>query len=168
MAVVRTGVVCLLDHILLVLKLDHHTNGTKDLLADDLHVRLDVCEDGGLDKVALFTVSVSTKVNGRAFLFAGFDVAHDTLVLNVGHLRALVSLSAEWVADANGSSLGGEALKEFVVDAGLDKDTRSSAACLAVVPAGRQSQARCIGLDRMQLTRDHEQPSSLPDPDLRH
>jgi hypothetical protein len=144
--IIRTRVICLPDHVLLVLEFDHDTYRTENLLTDDLHVRLDICEDGGFDEVTLLSVSVSTKVNSRAFLFARVDVSHDSLVLNVGYLRTLVNLGAEWVSNTDFGGLGREALEELVVDARLDKDTGASTACLAVVPAGEKGQRQCIGL----------------------
>lgn len=55
--------------------------------------------------------------------------------LQLRDLGTLVSVLTEWVADLERLSLLGEPLEELVVDTLLNEDTRSSAACLAVVPA---------------------------------
>lgn len=72
-------IISLLEHILLILKLNHHPNRAKDLLLHDLHGRLGVGEDGRLDPVAFFAVAGAAEVNGGAFGFAGVDVGHDAL-----------------------------------------------------------------------------------------
>lgn len=49
------------------------------LLLHDLHVRLDVSEDSGLDLVAFFAVAGTADVDGGAFGLAGVGVGHDEL-----------------------------------------------------------------------------------------
>lgn len=131
----RTRVIRLPDHVLFILELDHDTDRPEDLFLYNLHFRLDVREDGGLNEVALLAMSLASVVDGGAVLLAGLDVAHDTLVLDVRDLGSLVNVAAEGVTHADRSRLLSEALEEFVVDARLDEDTGSSAARLTVVPA---------------------------------
>lgn len=50
-------------------------DGTEDFFLHDLHVFGDVAEDGGLDEVARFAVAGAARFDGRAFFFAGVDVA---------------------------------------------------------------------------------------------
>ena len=73
------GVVRLVDDVVLVLELDDDTDGAEDLLLDNLHVRLDVGEDGRLDEVALGADTGTAVVERRALLLARLDVAHDAL-----------------------------------------------------------------------------------------
>ena len=73
------GVVRELDDLLLGLELDDHRDGAEDLLAHDLHVRLGVREDRGLDEVAGVASLGATDLEGRALLLAGLDVAENTL-----------------------------------------------------------------------------------------
>jgi len=119
----------------LILKLDDYTNRTKDFLLHDLHVRLDVREDGWVDEVTFRAEAITTSVDSGAFLSTRIDITHDAIVLDLGHLRSLIGVSTEGVSDLDGTSFLGELLQELVVDSGLDEDTRTSAACLAVVPA---------------------------------
>lgn len=63
----------------LVLELDNNPNGTEDLLLHDLHVRLGIGKDGGVDEVSLVSVTVTTKGDSGAVCLAGVDVRHDAL-----------------------------------------------------------------------------------------
>lgn len=72
-------IISLLQHVLLVLKLDYHADGPEDLFLDDLHVRLGVGEDGGFDPEPFFAVAGAAEVDGCAFGFAGVDVGYDAL-----------------------------------------------------------------------------------------
>ena len=72
-------VVRLPQHVLLVLKLDHHAHRPENLLLDDPHVGARVREDRRLDPVSLRSVPFASEVHLCALLFAGVDVAHDAL-----------------------------------------------------------------------------------------
>ena len=72
-------IVGLSDDVFFVMELDDNTDGSENLLPDNLHVGLGVGEDGGLDKVTLIPEPGSSKVDGRALLLARVDVSHDTL-----------------------------------------------------------------------------------------
>lgn len=80
-------------------------------------------------------MSLATVVDGRTLLLARLDVGHNAVVLLLRDLGTLVDTLVEGVANLDVLGPLGEALKEFVVDAGLDEDTRAGAACLTVVPA---------------------------------
>jgi len=136
----------------LILKLDDHTNRTKDFLLHDLHVRLDVREDGWVDEVTFRAEAIATSVDSGAFLSTRIDITHDTVVLDLRHLRSLIGVSTEGVSDLDGTSFLGELLQELVVDSGLDEDTRTSAACLAVVPAKPLSVSARTESDRKEQT----------------
>lgn len=127
------GVVSELDDILLILELGDGTDGAEDLLLHDLHVGLDVGEDGGLDEVTLVAETLTTRLDGGTFVLAGLDVAHDTVVLELRNLRTLEGLLVEGVANLVLLSALLEGLEELVVDGLLDKDTGTGAAALAVV-----------------------------------
>jgi hypothetical protein len=73
------AVVCLAQHVFLVLKLDDHANWPEDLLLDDAHVWPRVGKDGWLDPVALRAMSLASKVNLGALLLSRIDITHDAL-----------------------------------------------------------------------------------------
>lgn len=127
------GVVAELDNLIFGGELGDSADRAEDLLPHDLHVRLDVGEDGGLDEVALVTVALAANLDSSTLLLTGLDVAHDAVILKLADLGALEGLVVEGVTDL---VLGGallEGLDELVVDTLLDVDTRTGAASLAVV-----------------------------------
>ena len=73
------GVVCLAQHIFLVLKLNDDANWPEDLLLDDAHVWSRVGKDGWLNPVALRAMSLASKVNLGTLFLSRIDVTHDTL-----------------------------------------------------------------------------------------
>lgn len=121
------------NDLLLVLELGQGGDGTEDLLTHDLHVGLDVLENGGLDEVALVTVALTTCQDGGTLILADLDVFHDAVELQLADLRTLEGLLVEGVADVVGIGTGLEGLDELVVYALLDVDTGTGAAGLAVV-----------------------------------
>lgn len=127
------GVVGGLDDLLLSLELGDDDDGAEDLLLDDLHVGLDVGEDGGLDEVAGLAVADTTGEDVGTLLLAALNVVHDAVVLGLRDLGALEGSGVEGVTDSDLLRDGLELLDELVVDALLDVDTRTSAAGLAVV-----------------------------------
>lgn len=127
------GVVTDPDGILFGLELLDANNGSEDLLLDNLHVRGDVSEDGGLDVVALVTVALTTDQEVRTVLLTLIDEAHDPVELRLGDLGTLESVLVEGVADLVGRRPLLEALNKLVVDALLNEETRTGTAALAVV-----------------------------------
>ena len=95
------GVVRLADNIFLVLEFDDNTDGAEDLLLDNLHIRLGIGENSGLngsegrmspnaaqrgskrraclDKVTLVSETAPTNVNLCTLLLARINVRHDPL-----------------------------------------------------------------------------------------
>ena len=67
------------DNVLVVFELDDDTDGAEDLLLDNLHLRLDVGENRGLDEVAFVSVTLTAEVDSRALLPAVINVTHDAL-----------------------------------------------------------------------------------------
>lgn len=135
----------------LVLELGDNNDGTEDLLLDNAHVGLDICEsgeevsatslkvgdagertseDGRLDEVSLGSVTSSTLVNGGSLLLARLDVLRDAVELELRGLGALEGVGGEGVSNLDRLDLFGELGEESVVDALLDVDTRSGAAAL--------------------------------------
>ena len=127
------GVVGKANDLLLILELGDGADGAEDLLLHDLHVGLDISEDGGLDEVTLVAVALTTSDNGGTLLLTGVDVAHDTVVLELRDLRTLEGLLVEGVANLVLLSSLLEGSEELVVDTLLDVDTGTSAAALTVV-----------------------------------
>lgn len=127
------GVVAKLDNLLLGGELGDSANGAENLLTHDLHVGLDVGEDGGLDEVALVAVALATDLDSSTLLLTGLDVAHDAVILKLADLGTLEGLVVEGVADLVLGSALLEGLNELVVDTLLNVDTRTGAAGLAVV-----------------------------------
>ena len=127
------GLVAGLDNLLLGLEFADGADGAEDLFLHDLHVLADIGEDGRLDEVALVAVTVSAGLDLGASLFAGLDIVHDPVKLELADLRTLECVGLEWVTDDVLRRSFLEGLDEIVVDAGLDVDTRAGAAALAVV-----------------------------------
>ena len=69
------GVVADLDDLLLGLELADGADRAEDLLLHNLHVVLDVGEDGGLDEVSLVTLALATSLDGSTLVLTGLDVA---------------------------------------------------------------------------------------------
>ena len=147
------AVVCLAQHVFLVLKLDDHANWSEDLFLDDAHVWPRVGKNGWLNPVAFRAMSLASKVNLSALLLARIDITHDTLhfpsvnvmtreqrkanvKLDLGDLGTLVRITSERVSELERLRLNSEALQKLIIDARLDKDTRAGAATLPVVKAG--------------------------------
>lgn len=57
------------------------------------------------------------------------------IVLDLGYLGALVRIVCERVSDSDGPSLLSEKTKKILINALLNKDTGTSTACLALIPA---------------------------------
>lgn len=72
-------VVRLPNDVFFVVELHYNADGTKDLLTHDLHVRVRVREDRGLDEVALSPEALTTKMQCCSILDTRVNVAHDTL-----------------------------------------------------------------------------------------
>lgn len=170
-------VVRLVDNVVLVFEFSDGDDGPEDLFLDDLHLGLDVGEDGGLDEVAFVAVALATKGDGRTLGFAGLDVAHNALQwryliweilrmgkrtyveLDLGDLRSLEGLALERVSDLELRDMRRKLLNELVVHARLDEHTRASAAALSVVKANYNSSVTAPTSPRGELTRCQRQPS---------
>lgn len=75
----------------------------------------------------------TSNVNSSSLGLSRLDVSHDSVVLKLGSLGSLESLSRERVSNLEGVDLLGEEVEEFVVDSLLDVDPRSGTAALSVV-----------------------------------
>lgn len=69
------GIVSNLDDLSLVLELGDCADGAEDLFTLDLHVLVDVGEDGGLNEVALVTLAFATSLDSGTLLLTLLDVA---------------------------------------------------------------------------------------------
>ena len=127
------GLVASFDDLVFSLELAYRADGAEDLLLHNLHVVADTGEDGWLDEVALVALALTTSLNLGARLLSALNVGHDSVELKLANLGTLEGVSSEGVTNDVFGCPGLELLDEFVVDAGLDIDTRTSAAALAVV-----------------------------------
>lgn len=75
------GIVGHVDYLLLLLKFDNGGNGPEDLLPDDLHRGIDVCEDGRFDEVACVAGAAPACEQGGSIGFPRFDVSQDSLCM---------------------------------------------------------------------------------------
>lgn len=110
----------------------------KDLLFVNVHLGLDIREDGRLDKVPFAITNIretlSTTNQLRALFLAGLGEAENALVLDLGDLRALAGGCGKGVADdLDFRDILAEVSDKFVVDALLDKDAGCSAANLTLI-----------------------------------
>jgi len=117
------SIVCLLDNICLIFEFDNNANRAEDLFLDDPHVGVGVGENGRLNKESLFSVTLSTYVDGGAFLLARVNVFHDAVVLDLRDLWSLIAVYRKWISDFERLYLLSEQLQEFVVDRSLDEDS---------------------------------------------
>lgn len=121
------------NSLLFGLELLNGADGAEDFFLHDLHVLIDVGEDGGLNEVAFRTVAAASNLQLGTLLLAMVDVRHDAIILQLRDLRTLEGLGVEGVANLVLLGAGLEALNEVVVDVFLDQDTGTGAAALAVV-----------------------------------
>jgi len=107
----------------------------------DLHVVLNVGENGGLDEVAFFPDAIAAGDQLGLFFLSGVDVAHHFVELILVDLRALLGIFVEGIAD--GALLGtrGAFFDELVVGFFLYVETRTGAAALALVEEEREVRA---------------------------
>ena len=121
------------DYFIDTLKGNHAHDGAEDFFLGDLHVVLNVGEDGGRDEIASVTDAIASADKLCAFLAAGIDVAHDLVELGLIDLRTLLRLGIEGIADGAIAGAGSALCDEFVVDLFFHEDSRSGAAALAVI-----------------------------------
>jgi len=127
------SVVSNLDDLVFCAELGNGANRAKDLLLHDLHVWLNVGEDGGLDEVSLLSVPLATNLELSTGLLSLLNITHDTVILKLRDLWALEGIALEWIANLVLLCTSLESLYELIVDAILDIDTGSCTAALTVV-----------------------------------
>lgn len=127
------GVVGELENFFLVLEFLDCADRSEDFFLDNLHLVVDVGEDGGLNVVALVTESFASDNHLGTGLLTLVNVSHDTVELELRDLRTLVGALLERVADLVLLSTSLECFQELVVDGLVDEDAGSSTAALAVV-----------------------------------
>lgn len=87
----KRRVVALEDGIVEVFEADNAHDGSEDLLVVDLVALLHLAKDGGLNEVALVTLARAA-AQQLGLILAVLHVAHDGLVLLLGHLGALLGV----------------------------------------------------------------------------
>ena len=97
------SLVCHIDRLPLSLKRGDDNEGSEDLFFIDVHLGLDIREDGRLDEVPLAITNVGEALTAtnqlRTLVFARFREAKDALVLHLGDLGPLVCGCSEGVAN---------------------------------------------------------------------
>jgi hypothetical protein len=92
-----------LDGVLLGLELGDRADGAEDLLFHDLHVFCDVGEDGGLDEVALVTLTLAAGLDGGTGVLAGLDVPGeillDDVLMNCADIETYSMMRSNWILD---------------------------------------------------------------------
>jgi len=121
------------NRILVILELDNDNHRAEDLLADNLHVGLAVREDCGLDEVAFRAVTFAAVVACSAFGFAGFDIAHNAVILLLRGLCSLESSVVERIPNLEALCPLRELVYKLVVNLGVNKNPRASTARLSLV-----------------------------------
>src|SRR5271154_2313747 len=127
------GAVRTLYHLVYALKGDNAHYRTEDLFLGDLHVVLNIGEDGRLDEVTAVSDSIATADELGTLRAARLDVAHDFVELRLIDLRTLFRVGIERVADGSIPRSDAALFDELVVDLLLDEHPRSGAAALAVI-----------------------------------
>lgn len=128
------GIVGHLNDFLLRFELGDSQNWAEDLLAHNLHVGLDVGEDGGFDEVSLALLNgLATEFKLGAFIGTRLDVSENLLILHLGVLRTLVDVFVEVVTDLDLLETLDELLDELIIDILVNINSRTSVAGLAEV-----------------------------------
>lgn len=81
------------------LKFGDGSNRPENLFLHNLHVLLDARKEGGLDEVAFGSMTFSTGFNGSTLLLSVFNIRHDSVELQLGHLGPLESIWMEGVSN---------------------------------------------------------------------
>ena len=105
----------------------------EDFFLSDLHVVLNIGENGGLDEVAFVADTIAAGEELGFFGFAGIDVAHDFVELVLVDLRTLFGIFVEGIADGALLGAGDGFLDEFVVALFFDEEARAGAAALTLI-----------------------------------
>ena len=146
------AIIRLSHNVVLVLEFKDNADRSKNLFAYNLHVRLHVSEDRGLNEVAFRAYPLAASVQCRALLLARPNVIHDTLVNNfqsrakkymeeiyvvlcLGYQGTLKGVQVKRVANLNVLRVAGKSLQELVVDLLMYKNPRTRSAGLARIEA---------------------------------
>lgn len=130
------GVVGELNDLVLVLERCDGDDGSEDLLSHDLHVWLDVREDGRLDEVSLSSFLLrgfATECDSGALRLAGLDIPKNLVILHLGVLWALVDIGIEVVTDLDLLQSVDVSLDEIIVYRFVNVDSSTGVAGLAEV-----------------------------------
>lgn len=127
------GVVGYLEDFFFGVEFGDSVDGVEDFFLYDFYFGVDVGEDGGLDEVVFVIVMGIISFDCSVFVFVGFNVFYDMIILELRYLGVLEGFGVEWVVDFVCFSVFFESGDEFVVDVGLYVDMRFGVVVLVVV-----------------------------------
>ena len=78
-------------------------------------------------------MTFTASFNDGTIILSILNIGHDTVILDLGDLRALESARSKWATNFIGDRTSPELFNELVVNARLDVNTRTSAARLPLV-----------------------------------
>ena len=71
-------IMSLCENILNILEFSDSDNRSENFFLHNLHFLVDTSENSGLNEISFLAVTFTAEYNFGAFVFAGFDVIHDT------------------------------------------------------------------------------------------
>src|SRR6202166_3197676 len=107
----------------------------------DLHVVVHIGEHRGLNEKSLVADTIAARHQFGFLLLAGIDIAHHLGELFLVHLRTLLRILVEWIADRPLLGTRRATLHELVVDLVFHESTRTRAATLPLIKKQREVRA---------------------------
>src|ERR1700722_2569546 len=122
-----------LYNIIQIIEFDDAHHGTKNLLASDLHVVLDIHEHCGFNEITARTCPLAALHQLGSFALAGLDITHHFVKLDIVNLRPLLGLRIKGIAHFAFFGASYRPLHKFVVALRFHEHSRSSATALPLI-----------------------------------